>query len=138
MPATISCPNWANSGPRWSIVGIAIACSTRSGTFVGPGIWRKWRPVCGDAMFLIEKAPPPASMRLVPVAAVAGLDDERHGELAARRAGGLHDRLDDPGGVVDLGLRRLEQQFVVDLQQHARLQPFVRQRGRDPRHRALD
>src|SRR6516162_2787670 len=45
MPATISCPRSANSGPRWSIVGIAIARSTRSGTLVGPGIWRKCRPL---------------------------------------------------------------------------------------------
>src|SRR6516165_4246379 len=53
MPATISCPRSANSGPRWSIVGIAIARSTRSGTLVGPGICRKWRPVCGEATFFI-------------------------------------------------------------------------------------
>src|ERR1700722_5299983 len=53
MPATTSCPSAANSGPRWSIVGIAIACSTRSGTLVGPGICRKWRPVCVGAVFFI-------------------------------------------------------------------------------------
>src|SRR6516164_4296545 len=53
MPATISCPRTANSRPRWSIVGIAIACNTRSGTLVGPGICRKWRPVCGEAVFFI-------------------------------------------------------------------------------------
>src|ERR1700747_3638710 len=58
MPATISCPRRANSGPRWSIVGIAIAWSTRSGTFVGPGICRKWRPVCGGAVFFIAAGPP--------------------------------------------------------------------------------
>src|ERR1700747_86607 len=53
MPATISCPSAANSGPRWSIVGIAIACNTRSGTLVGPGICRKWRPLCAGAVFFI-------------------------------------------------------------------------------------
>src|ERR1700751_5835019 len=53
MPATTSWPSAANSGPRWSIVGIAIACSTRSGTLVGPGICRKWRPVCVGAVFFI-------------------------------------------------------------------------------------
>ncbi len=34
----------ANSGPRWSIVGWSIARRMRSGTLVGPGICRKWRP----------------------------------------------------------------------------------------------
>src|SRR4030081_2435123 len=35
----------AKSGPRWSIVGCAMARNTRSGTLVGPGICRKWRPL---------------------------------------------------------------------------------------------
>src|SRR5215472_7363798 len=58
MPATISWPRSANSGPRWSIVGIAVACNTRSDTLVGPGICRKWRPVCGGAVFFIGGAIP--------------------------------------------------------------------------------
>src|SRR3954470_21960629 len=37
-------PSSAKSGLRWSIVGKSIARSTRSGTLVGPGICRKWRP----------------------------------------------------------------------------------------------
>src|SRR5437868_4226348 len=53
MPATTSWPSAANSGPRWSIVGIAMACNTRSGTLVGPGICKKWRPVCPAAVFFI-------------------------------------------------------------------------------------
>src|SRR5207248_528158 len=44
-PASTWRASAANSGPRWSIVGAAIARSTRSGTFVGPGIWRKCRPL---------------------------------------------------------------------------------------------
>jgi hypothetical protein len=37
-------------GPRWSIVGLSMARSTRSGTLVGPGICRKWRPAtCFDS-----------------------------------------------------------------------------------------
>ena len=44
MPASTSLPSVPNSGPRWSIVGKSIARSTRSGTLVGPGICRKWRP----------------------------------------------------------------------------------------------
>ncbi|MGY2937447.1 hypothetical protein ACVWZ6_007049 [Bradyrhizobium sp. GM6.1] len=46
MPARTAKPSSANSGPRWSSVGISIARSTRSGTLVGPGIWRKCLPVC--------------------------------------------------------------------------------------------
>src|SRR5258706_15522689 len=42
--ARTSRPSTPNSGPRWSIVGRSMARSTRSGTFVGPGICRKWRP----------------------------------------------------------------------------------------------
>ena len=37
-------PSAPNAGPRWSIVGLSIARSTRSGTLVGPGICRKCRP----------------------------------------------------------------------------------------------
>ena len=37
-------PSCWNSGPRWSMVALSIARSTRSGTLVGPGICRKWRP----------------------------------------------------------------------------------------------
>ena len=55
IPATISLPSAENSGPRWSIVGNAIACSTRSGTLVGPGICRKCRPVWAVAVFFIHK-----------------------------------------------------------------------------------
>src|SRR5690348_10336465 len=44
MPARTSFPSCANSGPRWSMVGKSMARSTRSGTLVGPGICRKWRP----------------------------------------------------------------------------------------------
>src|SRR6187401_394409 len=43
-PSSTSLPSAWNSGPRWSMVGRSIARSTRSGTFVGPGICRKWRP----------------------------------------------------------------------------------------------
>src|SRR5436190_19630426 len=45
IPSRTSAVNRANSGPRWSITGRSIARSTRSGTLVGPGIWRKCRPV---------------------------------------------------------------------------------------------
>ena len=44
MPASTSWPRAWNSGPRWSMVGRSMARRTRSGTLVGPGICRKWRP----------------------------------------------------------------------------------------------
>ena len=44
MPSSTCRPSSANSGPRWSMVGMSIARSTRSGTGVGPGICRKCRP----------------------------------------------------------------------------------------------
>src|SRR5882762_8912935 len=31
-------------GPRWSMIGVSMARKTRSGSGVGPGICRKWRP----------------------------------------------------------------------------------------------
>src|SRR4029450_14159634 len=34
----------ANSGPRWSIMGVSIARRTRSGSGVGPGMCKKCRP----------------------------------------------------------------------------------------------
>src|ERR1700688_3127716 len=44
MPSSTRLVSLANSGPRWSMSGISIARRTRSGTGVGPGICRKWRP----------------------------------------------------------------------------------------------
>ena len=57
-------------------------------------------------------------VRFVPVMAPARLDNERHREIAMRLAGRFHDRLDDSRGVLGLAFRHLEQQLVVDLQQH--------------------
>src|SRR3981189_2871428 len=48
----------ANSGPRWSMIGVSIARSTRSGSTVGPGICRKWRPTGGEEVFDISKSFP--------------------------------------------------------------------------------
>src|SRR5947209_8731522 len=39
------------------MVGKAIACSTRSGTLVGPGICRKWRPVWPAGRFFMRLRP---------------------------------------------------------------------------------
>src|SRR6267142_4566063 len=44
MPSRQRRPSLANSGPRWSMMGVSIARRMRSGNGVGPGIWRKWRP----------------------------------------------------------------------------------------------
>src|SRR5256714_14879387 len=45
MPAMTFRPSVPNSGPRWSMVGRLMAHRMRSGTGLGPGIWRKCRPV---------------------------------------------------------------------------------------------
>src|SRR3954454_12111757 len=44
MPSSTRLPSLPNSGPRWSITGMSIARRMRSGTGVGRGICRKWRP----------------------------------------------------------------------------------------------
>ena len=43
-PVSTRWPSRPNPGPRWSMVGRSMARRIRSGTLVGPGIWRKWRP----------------------------------------------------------------------------------------------
>ena len=43
-PESTRSPSRPNSGPRWSMVGRSMARRIRSGTLVGPGIWRKCRP----------------------------------------------------------------------------------------------
>src|ERR1700742_1578971 len=51
MPSRTRLPSLPNSGPRWSITGMSIARRMRSGTGVGPGICRKWRPAVRDEFF---------------------------------------------------------------------------------------
>src|SRR5262249_25186767 len=70
-PSSTSAPRRANSGPRWSITGRSIARSTRSGTLVGPGIWRKWRPVCGIIFVATLRTAIEDRFRLLHVALVA-------------------------------------------------------------------
>src|SRR5947209_9290834 len=47
-PSRHSRTSASKRGPRWSMMGCAIARTMRSGTSVGPGIWRKGRPDGGD------------------------------------------------------------------------------------------
>src|ERR1700722_15572954 len=47
-PSSARLASFANSGPRWSMIGVSMARRTRSGTGVGPGICRKWRPALRD------------------------------------------------------------------------------------------
>src|SRR5262249_28786592 len=56
MPSRHFRASLANSGPRWSMIGVSIARSTRSGSGVGPGICRKWRPTVGEEFFDIERS----------------------------------------------------------------------------------
>src|SRR6266446_4914442 len=51
MPSRQRRPSRANSGPRWSMIGVSMARRMRSGSGVGPGIWRKWRPAVRDEFF---------------------------------------------------------------------------------------
>ena len=50
MPASTFRPSALNSGPRWSMTGMSMARRMRSGTGVGPGICRKWRPARRGAL----------------------------------------------------------------------------------------
>src|SRR5262249_62187167 len=43
MPSRQRLASLANSGPRWSMIGVSIARRTRSGKGVGPGVERKGR-----------------------------------------------------------------------------------------------
>src|SRR5690242_675731 len=71
IPSSTSLPSAWNSGPRWSIVGRSMARRIRSGTLVGPGIWRKWRPAgmakLLGAVFSVHNAAAAARLRFAPV-----------------------------------------------------------------------
>src|SRR5256885_10125813 len=56
MPSRQLLASCANSGPRWSIIGVSIARSTRSGSGVGPGMCRKWRPTGREEFLVIGKS----------------------------------------------------------------------------------
>src|ERR671914_268531 len=57
MPSRQRLASLANSGPRWSMIGVSIARSTRSGSGVGPGICRKCRPIGREEFFAIGVVP---------------------------------------------------------------------------------
>src|SRR5947209_17299862 len=114
-------PISANSGPRWSMVGISMARSTRSGTLVGPGICRKCLPVCMvigvlPGLVLASRAARiPLFDGLVPLRAGAVNASEaelHHGSAADTKVG--HDQvsptkallLDRLDVACELGLRR--------------------------------
>src|SRR3981081_3204324 len=44
IPSRQRRPSLANSGARGPSIGVSVARRTRSGSGVGPGICRKWRP----------------------------------------------------------------------------------------------
>src|SRR5690348_14219117 len=64
-----------NSGPRWSMSGWSIARRTRSGRLVGPGIFKRGRPL-RNAM---TNAPPSKEARNLP-----GFARQPQGPVAAR------------------------------------------------------
>src|SRR5262249_33603339 len=51
MPSRQRRASLANSGPRWSMIGVSMARRTRSGRGVGPGMCRKCRPTVRDEFF---------------------------------------------------------------------------------------
>src|SRR4051812_42701307 len=63
MPSRHRFPSLANSGPRWSIMGVSMARKMRSGRGVGPGICKKWRPT-GREEFLDIGHPWAGGLRL--------------------------------------------------------------------------
>src|SRR5215831_3976336 len=54
MPSRHFFASRANSGPRWSIIGVSIARRTRSGSGEGPGMCRKWRPTVREEFLAID------------------------------------------------------------------------------------
>src|ERR1700693_4058703 len=56
MPSRHFLVSLANSGPRWSMMGVSIARNTRSGSGVGPGMCRKWRPTGREEFLVISKS----------------------------------------------------------------------------------
>ena len=69
-----------------------------------------------------------------PIQAYAGLDDNGHRQLDHI----FHLLLDQLPGALNFVLRHIEQQFVMNLQRHQRLQVFFSQPPVDPDHRDLD
>ena len=55
MPSRQRLASLANSGPRWSMIGVSIARSTRSGSGVGPDL-QEWRPTGREEFFDIGKS----------------------------------------------------------------------------------
>src|SRR5215471_7088008 len=51
MPSSARFASLENSGPRWSMIGVSIARRMRSGSGLGPGICRKWRPALRAEFF---------------------------------------------------------------------------------------
>src|ERR671915_551096 len=73
MPSRQRLASLANSGPRWSIIGVSMARSTRSGSGVGPGMCRKCRPIGREEFFAIAVVP---CARALPAGYLVGLNYE--------------------------------------------------------------
>ena len=67
QPTSTALPSSANCALRWSITGMSMARSTRSGTGLGPGICKKWRPWCSVMGFpLLIREPNRIAFNLKP------------------------------------------------------------------------
>src|SRR5579875_1103587 len=90
---------------RRTRAGMASA-PTLTGYFTPAGI--PPRAGAGQPVAALTAGGPSGSVGGVPVAGPAGIDDERHRQCAARRAGAFHDALDERRGGGGLLLRNLK------------------------------
>ena len=77
-------------------------------------------------------------MRLVPVVGGAGVDLKRHVQRDCRIGRTLHHALDDRESALDFVCRHLEDQLVVDLQQHLSAKLIFLKLRLDADHGAAD
>src|SRR5262249_17060150 len=98
MPSRQRRASLANSGPRWSMIGVSIARRMRSGSGVGPGMCRKWRPGVREEFF---------DMIFLRVLCPQGRPERvAHGEIrpAARRLVAMNDECECQSSLIDRGV----------------------------------
>src|SRR5262249_43617317 len=126
-----------------SVTSIAAAKSppSSSGPLGTPSRAKSWERFISSRGCRTKGSPArlyPRLVGFVPAPGPTGLDDERHRELAMRLAGAFHDASGCLCSCFDFALRNLEQELVVDLQQHAGTQLLAGECGGNTGHCALD
>src|SRR5215470_3425182 len=92
---------------------------------------------CSTTVALM-KASSRRSVRLFPILRRAGLDHQGHRKGMGRTNGTFHDLFHQRRDFIGFFYRHLEDQLVVHLEQHARLEAGLGESRRHARHRALD